>query len=231
MNEYLQFPSILLAVGFCNSGKTVSIRYTIKTCNCWDFIIVISNTAQFNGDYDFLKEKGIKHRIYGASDIGGIIEKVLKIQADNIKKGIKQNVLLVLDDIMGSLNTCDAFKKLTSTYRHMMLSLFITTQFCNNSTTYVRELANYVYCFDQRTEQSKKAIYSSYFSDVGTLAEFKKLFSGLKPFQFFFIDRIKKRRFKFICPFDGPKKEELPPPTKIAEVDEKKEFIKKYDSI
>lgn len=225
MNEYVNCPCILLAVGFCNSGKTVSIRYTVKTCNNFDFIIVISNTAEFNGDYEYLKDLKIKHRIYNGSKCNEVIELLLKIQEENHKNNKKNKVLLICDDIMGSLNTSDTFKKLCSTYRHFNISLFITTQFCNNSTTYIRELANYVYCFDQRTEQSKKAIYSSYFSDVGSFAEFKKLFSGLKPYQFFFIDRVKKRRLKMICPYDGLKKEE---PAPIKE-DAKKKFISTYD--
>lgn len=223
MNNYLKFPCILLAVGFCNSGKTVALTYTIKTCDIFDFVIVISNTAEFNGDYDFLKELGIKHRIYNASKITETLDTVMKIQEKNLKAGNVANLLIICDDVMGSLNSNDTFKKLTSTFRHFKISLFISTQFVNNSTTYIRELANYIYCFDQRTEQSKKAIYMSYFNDVGTFNDFKKLFSGLKPYQFFFIDRVNKKRLKFICPFE--KKNEF---AGKNEIDEKKEFIKNY---
>ena len=202
MNNYLKFPSILLAVGFCNSGKTVSITYTIKTCQAWDFIIIISNTAEFNGDYEFLKDLGIKHRIYNASKITEILATIIKIQETNLKSGNIQNLLIVCDDVMGSLNNSDTFKKLASIFRHLKITIFMTTQYVSNSTTYIRELANYIFCFDQRTEASKKAVYMSYFNDIGTFNDFKKLFSGLKPFQFFFIDRVGKKRFKFMCPFE-----------------------------
>ena len=230
MNSYIKFPCILLAVGFCNSGKSVAVRYTIKTAKEFDFIVVISNTAEFNGDYEFLKEvKGVGHRIYNGSKCNEILEMLMNIQEKNHKEGKKFRLAIVLDDVMGSLNTSDIFKRLTSTYRHFSITLMITTQFCNNSTTYIRELANYIYCFDQRTEQSKKAIYSSYFSDVGTFSDFKRLFAGLKPYQFFFIDRVKKQRFKMICPYDGPKVEDTPPPPQPPKKDEKKEFIAAFD--
>jgi len=206
MNSYMQFPSIVLAVGYCASGKSTALKYTIQTIETFDFYIIISNTAQFNNDWDFIKSFERPFRIYNGSKINEIIHMVLAIQEKNLKAGKVSSVALVLDDILGSLNNSDIFKKLVSCYRHFKISVFMTTQFCNGSTTMVRELSSYIFCFDQRSEQSKKAIFQSYFNDVPTFNDFKKIFSGLKPFQFFFIDRVKKRRFKMLVPYGDEQK-------------------------
>lgn len=229
MDKYIQFPSILLAVGFCKSGKTYSIQYTIRTAPKFDFIIVVSNTAEFNGDYDYLKELGINHRIYNTSKINEVMEYAMNTQEKNRKNGVRVNVALIFDDVMGALNNNKVFQKLTSCFRHFYISVLVLTQYCNSQTTYIRELANYIYCFDQRTEQSKKAVYASYFGDIGTFNDFKKTFNGLKPFQFFFIDRVLKNRFIMKCPSQQVKARNISPQVpEPVKVDEKKKFIEQF---
>lgn len=200
MNKYIQYPSIILAVGFCKSGKTYSIQYTIRTTQKFDFIIVISNTAEFTKDYDYLKELGIAYRIYNTSKLTEMLQFCMNTQEQNMREGKDINVCIILDDCMGALTNNKTFQKLSSCFRHFKITLFILTQYCNSQTTYIRELANYVYCFDQRTESAKKAVYQSYFNDIDTFAEFKRTFAGLKAYQFYFIDRIGKQRFVMKCP-------------------------------
>lgn len=240
----MKTPCILLCVGFCGGGKTVAITYTIKTLKAFDFVVVLSSTAEFNGDYDFLKQMpGVSSRIYNASNCNDMFKKIMSIQEESKKKGDMKRVCIVCDDVMGVLSNSKVFAKLASTYRHFNISIFITTQFVNNSTTYIRELANYVFVFDQRTDQSRKAIHQSYFGDTGTFGQFKELFAGLKPYQFFFIDRPGKKRFKFLVPYEKTEKEpELPKigekqvknvkntkNEKIEKYDEKSQFLANFD--
>lgn len=208
----------MLAVGFCKSGKSYSIQYTIRTTNAFDFVIVISNTALFNGDYNFLKELGIPHRIYNTSKINEIMEFAMNAQERNIKKGDRVRIALVFDDVMGSLHNNKVFQKLTSCFRHFLITIIVSTQYCNSQTTYVRELANYIYCFDQRTEVSKKAVYASYFNDIGTFGEFKTYFGRLRQFEFFFIDRAGKKRMVMKCPSNQVE----------VRASEKEEFMKNF---
>lgn len=238
MNAFMKTPCILLCVGFCGGGKTVAITYTIKTLKAFDFVVVLSSTAEFNGDYDFLKEMpNVSSRIYNASNCNDMFAKIMKIQEESKKKGNMQRVCLVCDDVMGVLSNSKVFAKLASTYRHFNISIFITTQFVNNSTTYIRELANYVFVFDQRTDQSRKAIHQSYFGDTGTFGQFKELFAGLKPYQFFFIDRPGKKRFKFLVPYEktpvlpkiGEKAEKGEKTEKTKIKDEKEAFLENFD--
>lgn len=220
------------------------MQYTIKTLKAFDFVVVVSNTALMNNDYNFLKEIGLDHRIYNASQCTKVFKMLMHIQEMSTEK---KRVCCVLDDCLGSLNNSKTFLKLASTYRHFNISLFMTTQFVNASMTYIRELANYVFVFDQRTDSSRKAIYQSYFGDCGTFTEFKRLFAGLKPYQFFFIDRPGKRRFKMIVPYKpknaqiSAKMDEKPEKTiklrflteddektEIPEFDEKSAFLSKF---
>ncbi len=220
MDKYIKTPCILLSVAFCGAGKTVAMEYTIKTLKAFDFVIVISNTAQFNGDYDFLKDIGVRHRIYNAGQCNKVFKMIMNIQEFSQDR---ERVCICADDCLGSLTGSKTFLKLASTYRHFNISLFMTTQFVNSSMTYIRELANYVFVFDQRTDSSRKAIYQSYFGDCGTFTEFKKLFAGLKPYQFFFIDRPGKKRLKMIVPYTKKKNEE------IAELEENWRNKRKFE--
>lgn len=227
MNAFMKTPCILLCVGFCGGGKTVAITYTIKTLKAFDFVVVLSSTSEFNGDYDFLKDMpGVSSRIYNASNCNDMFAKIMKIQEIAKKKGDMKRVCIVCDDVMGVLSNSKVFAKLASTYRHFNISIFITTQFVNNSTTYIRELANYVFVFDQRTDQSRKAIHQSYFGDTGTFSQFKELFAGLKPYQFFFIDRPGKKRFKFLVPYEKDEKS-----VKLPEIGQKQVKNVKNDEI
>lgn len=239
MDKYIKLPSILLAIGHCHSGKTVAVQYTIKTLKAFDFIIVLSNTAMFNGDYDFLKKMGIDHRIYNGSQCDKVFKTVMKIQEFAIEK---KRVCIVCDDILGSLTNSKTFLKISSTYRHFNISLFLTSQFVNSQNTIIRELANYCFIFESRTDSSRKAIYQSYFGDCGTFTDFKRLFTGLKPYQFFFLDRPGKKRFKMIVPFIAPeipqKLDEKPEKAvklrfltendEKCEIDEKTSFLSKF---
>lgn len=210
----------MLCIGFCNSGKTYSIQYTIKTTKCFDFIIIISNTAEFTGDYAFLKDLGIGYRIYSASAINEVMKYVMDVQKKNLLEGNKINVAIIFDDVMGSLTNNKTFQVLASCFRHYLISIIISTQYCNTQTTYIRELANYVYCFNQRTERAKKSVYESFFGDIGHFNDFKRIMNNLEPYQFFFVDRILKKRIIMRCPSAENKKAE-PKETK-------EDFIKNF---
>jgi hypothetical protein len=218
MEKYIQTPCILLAVGYCKSGKSYSVKYTIKTIKRFDFVIVISTTAEFNNEYEYLKEMGISSRIYNTSKLNETMQKMMEIQNNAIKSGKKPNICLILDDCMGALKNNSTFQRLISCYRHYNISIFILTQYCVSQATFVRELCNYVYIFNQRTERSKKIVYENFFNDIESYEAFKKKFAELKEYEFFFIDRVNQERFIMKCPSDKPA---------VVEIDKKK-FIEQF---
>lgn len=238
MNQFMKLPAIVLFTGHCASGKTVCVTYCIKSMKAFDFVVVLSSTASFNGDYDFLKDlPNVKSRIYNANCCEQMFEKIMNIQGEAKKKGSMDRVLLVLDDVAGILKNSKMFLRLASTYRHFNISIFITIQFISNGISNIKELANYVCMWDQRTKLAKKAAYESYFNDVGTYAEFNELFTGLKPYQFFFIDRPGKKRMKFLVPYEktpvlpkiGEKAEKGEKTEKTKIKDEKEAFLENFD--
>jgi hypothetical protein len=61
----------------------------------YDAIILFSETAELNQDYNFIE----KSFIYKTSEIEDKLNKILKIQLNNIKKNKKVNLLIILDDV------------------------------------------------------------------------------------------------------------------------------------
>ena len=87
----------LLASKRC-SGKSVLVRNIIKhllDLYSYSAIILFSETAELNEDYNFID----KCFIYKTNQIEEKLNKILKIQLNNIKKGKNINLLIILDDV------------------------------------------------------------------------------------------------------------------------------------
>ncbi len=63
--------------------------------------------------------------------------------------------------------------------------------------SFIRELTFYCIIFDQTTAKSLQNVYESYFRDIDNLKEFIRWFKEQlkKQYSFYFIDRLKKKRF------------------------------------
>ena len=82
-----------------NSGKTVLnknlIKYLFDNFD-YDWSILFSDTAGFNGDYDNIFEK---HFIFKSEQLDNKVEKILKMQEKSIKSKKLIHGLIVLDDV------------------------------------------------------------------------------------------------------------------------------------
>lgn len=81
------------------SGKSVLTRNLVKhllDSHEYDILLLFSETAQFNDDWKFIE----KSCIFKTEQIEEKIGKILKIQEKNIKKGIKINILIIMDDVI-----------------------------------------------------------------------------------------------------------------------------------
>lgn len=203
MNEFIKLPFILNVNGFCGSGKSFMIQYLIKSIksnlNC---IVVFSNTAAFTTDYEFLGKLGINHFIFGSLDSDDKIKTVMKIQKNNRLKDNPRNVLIIFDDIFGTIKDSKVFKDLITTFRHYRISIIFSAQYISASATYLREISNYVVIFNQRTMNALKICFENYFiADYETFGDFKHDFKNkLKDYHFYFIDRISNKKFIMVCP-------------------------------
>jgi ABC-type dipeptide/oligopeptide/nickel transport system ATPase component len=206
MNNYIKLPFIVNIAGHCGSGKSYFISYLVKSLkkdfNC---ITVFSNTAQFTEDYNFLKdlETGdLKTFVFSSLHAEDAIKKIMAIQKANRQKNLKRNVLIIFDDIFGSIKDSKTFKDLISTFRHYNISIAFSAQYITACATYLREISNYIVIFHQRTQNALKICYENYFiADYETFAAFKQNFSKkLQKFYFYFIDRINDTKTVMVCP-------------------------------
>lgn len=203
MNNYVQIPFIMNVNGFCGSGKSFMIQYLIKSLksqlNC---IMVFSNTAAFTNDYEFLKTMGISHYIFSSLDSDEKLKKIMIIQKKNRLQDKPRNVLIIFDDVFGSIKDSKVFKDIVTTFRHYRISIIFSAQYISAASTYLREISNYVVIFNQRTMNALKITYDNYFiTDFENFGDFKVAFKNtLQPYHFYFIDRIKNSKSIMVCP-------------------------------
>ena len=203
MNKYINLPFTMSINGFCGSGKSHMIRYLISCFkNEFDCVIIISNTANFTQDYEFLKELGIKHFIFNSLVFDEKVKMTMSIQKKNRLNNVLRKVLIIFDDILGSVKDNNVFKDLISTYRHYNISVIFSVQYISASASYLREISNYIIIFNQRTNNALKLCYENYFADsYENYNLFKLAFcKSLENYAFYFIDRIKNTKNIMRCP-------------------------------
>lgn len=202
MNKYIKTPSIININGYCGSGKSYFCKYLcLSMRENFNNVVVFSNTANFSGDYDFLKS-GFNYRIYSTANVNEMIKMILNLQKKNRAENNKINILMIFDDIFSSVKDSKDFKNLVSTYRHYNISIIFSTQYVCGSASYLREISQYVIIFNQRTGPALKACYDNYFiQDYEKFSTFKLDFTNkLQNYQFYFIDRIKNTKHVMKCP-------------------------------
>ena len=122
-------PFLALFVGAKASGKSYAISYICKSyADQFAFIVVFSPTS-INGFYDFLPSRYV-HNDYDPD----VMQKIIAQQEKYKKAGKNVQVLIIMDDILGS-DTIDFEKrksnelsKLWAANRHWDLSIIVVTQ-------------------------------------------------------------------------------------------------------
>lgn len=200
MSLILPHPYILNVLGSCGAGKTNVCKYIITTgIEEFEYVIVITSTG-FIGNFDFLNKLKKPNKVLPIIDVEKNIRMIMKKQREYFMKKVQSRLLIVMDDIMGSINMySNEMKRLLSTYRNFNISIIFICQYASCTPTYIRELAPFNIVFNQTTASSLKCVYESYFRDIDTLKDFIKWFRNQlnQPFTFFFIDKLNKK--KTIC--------------------------------
>ena len=108
------------------SGKTVLVRHLLKyLLEKFDFsvIIMFSDTSSFNDDYLFID----KDLIFLTSELEPKLNKLLKIQKQNIKNKKIINILVLLDDVQIHAKSKELIN--LSTYgRHFKITTILSSQ-------------------------------------------------------------------------------------------------------
>lgn len=211
MNRYIRTPCNITVSGSNGSGKSHFIKYLItsfmRSDKKFDIIIIFSNTAGFNGDYDFLtsfKTTTNEFRYFIISPIyyEDVIRLMMKLQAVNKTKNCERQILMIFDDICGSIKDSKIMKQITTQNRHFYCTIIFAVQYINLAPPYLREVSYYDIIFELKSENSLKACYNNYFiGDFDNFAEFKKkIVNLLQKYQFLFADRLTHTKKIMICP-------------------------------
>ena len=141
------------------SGKTVLNIDLIKNLlDKYEYnnVILFSQTAQFNKDYDFLD----RDLIFKCDDMDDKLSKILKIQERNIKNHKIINLLIILDDVQIHKKS-KILVDLSTLGRHFKITCICSVQYPKtliNSS--IRNNLDYI-IFSDLGEMALKAIYES----------------------------------------------------------------------
>lgn len=137
------------------SGKTYTLRDILNKCKYkFDDVILISNTSEFNVDYDYIPDK----KKFKTDKMNNIIEDIKKSQKQLLKKKQKmKNYLIIFDDILdddsvGKRNS-NVINDLATLGRHLNLSCIVLTQSFIKLSTIAR--ANCDFCFISRSRNER----------------------------------------------------------------------------
>lgn len=202
-------PISMIISGRPGSGKTYMIECLIKSLSVnkkISSVIVYSSTAAFsiakNGTYDFLPKECIFSDI---SNLNAIIEHQKKSITKS--KTIGAPILIIFDD----MNNSTSFKQkefitLVSMFRHLNISIVLSTQYINYIPSMHREQFFYAACFNLNTKNSLKACYETFGQVYDDENEFYELLRDYtrEKHTFIFIDRnesdINKMYQSLKCP-------------------------------
>lgn len=207
MDKFIKAPCNITVSGSNGSGKSHFIKYLItsfmRSNKKFDVVIIFSNTAGFNGDYSFLTDyPTLKQYIFSPIYYEDVIKFMMKTQANNKKNNIERQILIVFDDICGSIKDSKIMKILTTQNRHFYCTIIFAVQYINLAPPYLREVSYYDIIFELKSENSLKACYQNYFiGDFDNFADFKKkIVNLLQKYQFLFADRLTHTKKIMVCP-------------------------------
>jgi len=125
-------PFAMFSVAKRETGKSYLTKYCVKNWMAekkFDRVFVMTNTGEVNEEYNYLPKQDVIPRYNEA-----FIRKLMQLQKTAVAKYGKdsnkiQNVLLILDDVIGSLPAGDeTMRELISQGRHYKISLIMNIQ-------------------------------------------------------------------------------------------------------
>lgn len=137
------------------SGKTFTLRDILNKCkHKFDDVILISNTSEFNVDYDYIPDD----KKFKTDKMNSIIEDIKNKQKELLKKKKKMmEYLIIFDDILDddsvSKRNSNVINDLATLGRHLNLSCVVLTQSFIKLSTIAR--ANCDFCFMSRSRNER----------------------------------------------------------------------------
>ena len=131
-DNIFKVPFLACCIAKRNSGKSFLTKYLVKYFidnGQIDEVMAFTQTNDMNNEYDYLKKKYVFDRYDDDK-----MDKIMELQKKQIKKYGKEskkvkNILIILDDIIGSLDAYSpVIRRLITQGRHYNISLILNIQ-------------------------------------------------------------------------------------------------------
>lgn len=154
-------------------GKSYAIKCLVKkNGRKFNNIYAFTSTGTFNGDYDYLPKNCIKDEFTDE-----MLKKIMGFQMKNKKN----HMLLIIDDMIGSINfKSKLWKKFVMSYRHYRVCCIFTTQYPKELPPLFRNCVSNAYVFHTTDLVALEALRELFFGDMTTreLSYFMKKNTG-----------------------------------------------------
>ena len=184
-------PFVMVALGKRKSGKTTILNNLIlkesMMRNRFSQIIIISPTIIYDQTSRFLVEEAGKYNCFDTYT-DGIIDRLIEFQASKEKKE-RKHILLIADDLIGTMKReCKAFS-LSSRSRHYLISIIYLTQNLRTLSPVVRGNATHWALFRNPNMKEMEKVCEE-FAFLGSKNNVYRLYEHITkvPYNFMYVD-------------------------------------------
>jgi hypothetical protein len=172
-------PQCMMFVGKPSSGKSFAVKnilYRYLKEGYYKFGIVVSPTANFSGDFDFLPQSSIWSK-YDEARVLKYVGKLAEYRQQHNNQ-LPPPSFLLFDDCLGQINFYSPeFSNFLACFRHYNLSIYFVSQYLSGfgSSTLLREITTASFIFQTQFENSLKVLYKAFGGILGDYDSFKDL--------------------------------------------------------
>ena len=197
---------LLILNGKQGSGKSHLISWLMREIynskHPFDYGIVFCNTL-FEDSFDYLPKK----YLYENFD-EDVLKNLMKLQKDNVKKGIKKRAFVIFDDCLDDKKqfSNETIRKLTTQLRHYNISVIFSTQYPHLIPPRVRSNAMYSVFFDIGAGRRElESTYNCYGNRFSSFHDFKQFyFENIKDHKFIMYDKNQNKYIVYRAPEEIP---------------------------
>ena len=185
--SFFNVPGLNILAAKPGAGKSSLIKFELykgAQTKTYDYAIVF--TKNIDDGYDKILDESYIYYNFDEKTFANI----LKFQKENNNGEIKLRLLLIFDDVIGSINFNSKLMTILITrYRHFNIGVVFSTQYLHKIPPTIRECVSKSFIFYQETKSSLKACYDSYGQSFGSLKNFTEyLIKNTKDYQFIVIN-------------------------------------------
>lgn len=198
-------PFFMIICGRSGSGKSHYLKYLMRELNIhnpFDYGIVMSNTSWEGFFSEFIPSKYIYENFNEDT-----IKSLIKLQKDNLTKGINKRAFLILDDCIAENEMkSPIMKKLSVMGRHFNLTTILTTQYVHLIPPVLRANSHYnVFFHIGDGVRELRSTYEAWGQKFKNYDEFKQFYyNAIKDHKFIMYNNEQGKYNIYRCPENIP---------------------------